>query len=235
MVGKKSLNRLYEVFTVEDLMTDLRQLKRADNYNDAKNLFNEYDVVPYPKKGKIKGYFNHNSEGINPIRSNVLVSHKTSIFDLFGLLSQNQFFFVLSGNEIVGYIHFSDLNKPFTKISLFAIFEAVERRFWEQFKNRVNEDGIRNVFGKKEFDRFFKKKAFNIKRNVDIGWTGVFTFPYILRLARYYGLTDLTDQDVKLLKETRNKLAHSDRNLVNSYKDAKRLNEAEKICRSLIE
>ena len=229
-----TLDRLLKVFSAEDLMTHVKQLKRADTIENASYLFNEYDVVPYPKDGKISGYFYHKNIGIKEIEPNILLSHGTSIFDVIKLFGQNQFYFILSTNEVIGYIHFSDLNKPFTKIPLFAMFEAVERRLWEKFKDRINEDHLRQVFEENEVKRFIKKKEFNIKRNVDIGWTGVFTFPYILRLSRLYGLTDLTDYDIKLLKETRNKLAHSDRNLVNSYNDVKRLIESQELCLSII-
>lgn len=233
-MATETLKRLSKIFTVGDLMTDVKQLKRADTIENARNLFNEYDVVPYPKTGEIKGYFYHKNKGIKDIVQNTLISDGTSIFDLINLLNLNQFYFILSTNNISGYIHFSDLNKPYTKIPLYVMFEAFERRLWEKLKDRIKEEHLNRIFQENEVNGFLRKKKFNVKRNIDIGWAGIFTFPYILRLARFYGLSDLIDQDIKLLKETRNKLAHSGRNLVNSYNDVKRLIEAQELCLSMI-
>ena len=175
----EALNRILKVFTVRDLMTGAKQLKRADSLQNAQYLFNEYDVVPYPKKGKIEGYFHKDTEEIIPIETKVLVSNGTNILELLKILNQSQFCFVLSANEINGYIHYSDLNKPFTKIPLFTIFEAAERSLWEKFQKRINEEDLSSVFNKHEVRKFLKRRELNIQRNVDIGWTGIFTFPYI--------------------------------------------------------
>ena len=229
----KALDRISKLITAEDLMTHAKQLKRADTLINAQYLFNEYDVVPYPKKGRIKGYFHRDNKDINQIETRILVSNGTNVFDLIRLLNKTPFCFVLSKNDIVGYIHFSDLNKSSTKISLFILFEATERKLWEKSKDRIQERDLKKVFKKNEVKVFLKKRNNIIKRNVDIGWTGIFTFPFILRLARFYGSIDLTDNEIKILIETRNKVAHSDRNLVNSYEDIKKIIRAEQICRSL--
>lgn len=229
------IKRLSEVFTVQDMMTSADELKRADALEDAQYLFNEYDVVPHPRKGEIKGFFRRGSSKINQIETSILVSHGTSILDLPKLLSQAQFYFVISANRIVGYIHYSDLNKPVTKIPFFAVFQTVERGLWEQIMYRISEEDLPRVFKEIEVNRFAKKKEDNRKRNVDIGWTGIFTFPYILKLARFYGLTHLRDDEIKLLKETRNKIVHSDQNLITQYGDVQALVDAQDLCRTLIE
>jgi hypothetical protein len=79
------------------------------------------------------------------------------------------------------------------------------------------------VFTPQEAARFVKRQRDATKHNVDIGWTVMFSFPYILKLARFYGLHDLTDSEIKEFKEIRNRLAHSDHNLVTRYDDVVRL------------
>jgi hypothetical protein len=230
----KTVDRLSDIFTVQDVMTKADQLKRADTLENAQYLFDEYDVVPYPREGEIRGFFRRGSSKINQIETSILVSHGTSVFDLPKLLRQNQFYFVISANRIVGYIHYSDLNKSIIKIPIFAVFQTAERGLWEQIMYRISEEDLLKVFEEHEVKRFVRKKEENEKRNVNIGWTGIFTFPYILKLARFYGLTHLADSEIKLLKETRNKIAHSDRNLVTEYDDVQRLVEACDLCQSLI-
>lgn len=230
----EALDRILRVITVMDLMTDAKYLKRADTFENAQNLFNEYDVVPYPKKGNIEGYFHKDNKELLQIAKKNLVSSDTNTLSLFKIIKEDKFCFVLSANEIEGYIHYSDLNKPFTKIPLFTIFEAVERSLWENIKNRINEEDLAKLFSESEVKNFLKSREFNTKRNVNVDWTGIFTFPFILKMARYYGLIDFSDQEIKLLKETRNKVAHSDRNLINSFKDVEKLINAQELCFEII-
>ena len=68
------IKRLSEVFTVQDVMTNADELKRADALEDAQYLFNEYDVVPHPRRGEIKGFFRRRSSEINQIDASILVS-----------------------------------------------------------------------------------------------------------------------------------------------------------------
>jgi hypothetical protein len=230
----KIIERIRKVITVEDLMTNAKLLKRVDNILDAKSLFSEYDVIPYPQKGKIKGFFHRDCESIKPIEIKNLISNGTDIFELLKLLDKYQFYFVLSANEIIGYVHYSDLNKHSTKIPLFVLFENTERILWQQFEHRIKEKDLFRIFKEKEVKKFLKKREKNISENVDIGWAGIFTFPSMLRLAGFYGLVNFDDKKIRILKETRNKIAHSDRNLVTSHGEVKHLLIAINTCSQII-
>ena len=99
----ETIKRLSDVFTVQDVMTSADELKRADTLKNAQYLFNEYDVVPHPRRGEIKGFFRRGSSEINQIDASILVSHGTSILDLPKLLSQAQFYFVISESFLSTY------------------------------------------------------------------------------------------------------------------------------------
>lgn len=114
------------------------------------------------------------------------------------------------------------------------MFQAAERRLWDRFKDKISEEVLRKIFEPGEVDAFMRKKRRAERDNVDLGWVGVFSFPYILRLARFYGLTDMSDEDIKLLKEVRNKVAHSDHHLIKDAKDVRTLAEARGLFLSLI-
>ena len=227
------IDRILKVITVQDLMTDVTQLKRADDLKNAQLLFADFDVIPYPEEGEIKGYFHRDNSNIQKIETDIIVSNGTNIFELLTFFDKDKFCFVLSANKIVGYVHYSDLNKHSTKIPLFVLFESTERILWQQFKHRIKEKDLFKIFKEKEVKKFLKKREKNISKNVDIGWVGVFTFPYILRLANHYGLIKVPDKEIKLLKEIRNKIAHSDRNLIDSYSDIKQLLKALDLCVSI--
>jgi hypothetical protein len=230
----KTLNQLSRAFTVQDIMTTTHQLKRADTFGHAKNLFFEYDIVPSPRTGTIRGFFKRDLEQLNSIEPSHILSDATPLFELPQLFCESYFYFVISGNRITGYVHYSDLNKTIAKIPFFALFQSVERRLWENTKHRISEDILCKLFTSGEVDGFLKKRNKALKGNVDIGWTGIFSFPYILKIARFYGLTQLPDEDIKLLKEIRNKVAHSDQNLVAGYKDILPLANAYELFTSLL-
>jgi hypothetical protein len=233
-VNREDLDRLYGAVSVRDIMTKTNQLKRADKLHNAKKLFPEYDVVPYPRRGKIEGFFSRNSDQITPLEVDHVVSADTSTLNAPDLLKQRGFYFVVAMNAVVGYVHYSDLNKVITKVPFFIVFQAAERRLWGKIESRISEEDLHKVFdgGAKGFIDKRRKLA---KGNVDIDWIGVFTFPSILRLARHYGVTDLTDDEIKLLKDTRNNIAHSDNLLVTQYEDVTTLATAHALVQQLID
>lgn len=231
----QTLHQLSRAFSVQDIMTATNQLKRADTFRNAKNLFFEYDVVPSPRTGTIRGFFKRDIEQLNSIEPSHILSDATPLFELPHLFCESYFYFVISGNRIAGYVHYSDLNKTIAKIPFFALFQSVERRLWENTKHRISEDVLRKLFNSGEVDGFLRRRDKAVKGNVDLGWTGIFSFPYILKIARYYGLTQLPDEDIKLLKEIRNKVAHSDQNLVAGYNDIHPLATAYELFTSLLD
>ena len=152
------IERFSELITAEGIMTEIGKLKRAGDLKNASHLFNQYDVVPYPKKGPITGYYHLKSRDLIEIEIKNLISRGTNIIELIKILKEKQFCFVLSGTEINGYIHFSDLNKSIMKIPLFVLFQTAERRLWNKFKNKISEDDLKKVFNPKEVAQFIKSK-----------------------------------------------------------------------------
>jgi len=172
---------------------------------------------------------------VNLIEPAYLVSDGTSLFEMPELLKQNSFYFVLSANTIIGYVHYSDLNKSIMKIPFFALFQLTESALWEKFKDRITEDNMRIVFGEDQAKRFTAARKEATKSNVDVGWTGVFTFPSILRLARHFGLVHFTDDEIGLLRDVRNNVSHSDKNLVAQHSDVEMLVRAYSMFQQVIE
>ena len=233
-MDSKALDQLSNAFSVRDVMTTANQLKRADDLKNAQHLFNEYDVVPFPRHGQIKGFFERDSDESCPLEIQHVISENTSLFALPNLLTKNYFYFVVSENQIAGYVHYSDLNKIIVKIPFFAMFQTVERKLWDRMRHRISENDLLKALEPHEIKRLLNKKKRAIKGNVDLGWTGILSFPYILKLAKIYGLIDLPEEEIKFLKETRNKVAHSDQNLVAQYSDVEVLAKAYNLFQSII-
>lgn len=233
-MSKEALIRFSNAVSVRDIMVETPQLRRADTLEAARNLFHEFDVVPYPRKGPIEGFFKRESDRVSPVEIDNVISADTSILSLPGLLLRSTFYFVVSMNSITGYVHYSDLNKAITKIPSFMLFQTAERTLWEGVESRIAEKDLEKVFGE-EGKAFIKKREKAAQGNVDLGWIGIFTFPRILRLARYYGYIDLTDDEIDLLRITRNSIAHSDHLLVTRYEDIASLADAYKLIRGIVD
>ncbi len=214
-------------------MVETAQLRRADTLDAARNLFHEFDVVPFPRKGPIEGFYKRDSDRASPVEVDNIVSADTSILSLPDLLLRSPFYFVVSINSITGYLHYSDLNKAITKIPSFMLFQTAERTLWERIENRISEGDLDTVFGK-EAQSFIRKREKAAQGNVDLGWVGIFTFPRILRLARHYGCVDLTDEEIAVLRITRNSIAHSDHLLVTRYEDVASLAHAYELVNGIV-
>jgi hypothetical protein len=222
-------------FKVSDIMTRTKDLRRADSLDDARKLFHEYDVVPFPRTGDIKGFFQQDNAITNDLKPNHLVSDATDLLELPHLLAAHRFFFVIAGNRVVGYVHYSDLNKHVVVIPLFGLFRTVERLLWDRIRTRIEEADLLKVFSEREIKGFLRKKRRLTKDNVDLGWSGVFSFPGILKLARRYGAIHHRDDEIEILRKFRNKIAHADGDLVENYHDVELLSQITKEIGLLLE
>ena len=227
----KALAKLDRIFSAQDIMTPVQMLERTDRLEDAIPLFKEYDVVPYPKTGRIEGFFRRKTDALIDLRLDYLISDATSLLDMLQLFDKTPFYFIIAGNKVTGYVHYSDLNKPAMKIPLFVLFQILEKNLWDRIKDEITEDIVRNVY-QDNAQRYVNKREKARKKNVDIGWTGIFTLPGILKLARHLQAVDLSDEQIELLRLTRNDVAHSDHNLINKEGDVSRVAAAVKLCQS---
>jgi hypothetical protein len=214
-------------------MTPAEMLVRASSRKDASLFFSKFDVVPYPKIGRIQGFFQRDLDELCELKPNLLVSDTTSLLNMPTLLNQAPFRFIISADQIAGYVHYSDLNKPAMKVPLFVLIQAMERQLWDRIEDKITEDVVRKVFPDVAH-KFIKKQAQAIRGNVDIGWMGVFTLPGILRLVNYFKVANLSAEQIESLRLIRNDVAHSDRNLIGKHRDISKLVEVLRLCQSVL-
>jgi hypothetical protein len=227
----KALPKFDHIFSARDIMTPVQMLKRTDRLEEAIPLFIEYDVVPYPKMGSIEGFFRRKNDELIDLRLDFIISDATSLLDMPRLFDKMPFYFIIAGNKVTGYVHYSDLNKPVMKIPLFVLFQILEKNLWDKIKDEITEDVVRKVY-RDNAERYLNKREKARRKNVDIGWTGVFSFPGILKLARHLQIVDLSDGQIELLRLTRNDVAHCDHNLINKKSDVSRVAASVKLCQS---
>lgn len=229
---KATTSAIDQIYSVRDVMTPTTMLVRADDRARAELLLGDYDVIPYPEKGRIRGYFCREDKNLTMIDASHLISDGTRLIDLPEMLSDAPFYFVISGNSISGYVHYSDLNKPAMRMPVFAHLQEMERRFWDKVQRQLTTDIVRSVFPDKLAAQFVRRKERARGGNVDVGWIGVFSLPNILALARHFEATTLSDEEIDLLRKVRNCLAHSDQNLIVRQDDVRNVAAVIRLCRS---
>jgi hypothetical protein len=206
-------------------MVPARHLFRADTKEQANLVHGDFDVVPYPGRGEITGYFIRDSREPLPIEAKVLLSHGTPIIDLPRIFLSRPFGFIITTNRISGYIHYSDLNKPLARVPFFATFQMAEGAIWDRIQDQISDDLLRKHLEKKRFDRLAGLKKKHKRGNADLGWQDVLSLPDIVRIGRRLHQARLTDEEVTLLEEYRNRTAHANKQLIESEGDIRSLCE----------
>ena len=121
---------LHRLFTVEHIMVPISKLERASTLEQAVPGFKDYDNIISPKTGAIKGYFSRIDRKHYLIEKKDLLGGGTSLLDLPALFGRRDFYYVLHGNEIAGYVHYSDLNNNYVRVPVFGLLQIVERKMW---------------------------------------------------------------------------------------------------------
>ena len=105
-----------------------------DSTNEVKNLMTQkdFDILGVTKDNNAIGYIrrkdlDHNSvEQYLQFNTTNIISDSTPIAELFDLLSEKGYIFVLVKNKVDGIVTKADINKPIVRIYLFGIISLFE-------------------------------------------------------------------------------------------------------------
>jgi len=221
----QTLERLARTFTVRDIMVTETQLVWADSPSQAIQLLSKhpsFDVIPIKQSGEFINYLQRNSGSHSTIQLEDMISDSTPILELPGIFLHKDFYFVLSGKRIEGYIHFSDLNSQLVKIPYFVLLEAVESRIVEKIDCRIEESDLDTVLPRRS--NSLKNKMKNLaEENADRGYINFMSFREMLKFALYYNVLKLPDEDISCVADIRNRVDHADRPLIKTKKDTIKL------------
>lgn len=226
----KNHHHIFKSINVSKIMVPSKYLQRANDSDKAMFYFKEfgYSIIPYPEKDKITGYFNNvRYNGVESIYK-FLISSDTPVISLPRLFLDNPFYFVINSNEIVGYIHLSDLNNTLVKLPFYTLFETIESKIFESVKN-VSEEVIKNAFPKEEFKKIINKKKRLSNKDLQNGWIGCFYFSDMLTLSIFLCNITISKEEKKILIDYRNRIAHADKLLVNDHSEIIQLINVRKI------
>jgi hypothetical protein len=202
-------------------MIPAKHLKRAGKKQTAASLHDKYDVVPFPYRGAIKGYFYKNDQGPHNIDRTELLGGATSILDVIGLFREREFFFVLYGNEISGYLHFSDLNHPHTRVPIFGMLQLLEQYIWETISRYLDDAIVQQVL-QENWHQIIRRRQANHRRNLDTGWASILYLPELMTLGMHLKKVNITPAEKEAIVDLRNKVMHPAKKLISSFPDLKK-------------
>ena len=233
-----TLAQLGAAFAVRDIMVRYEDLQLVDDESEAIRFFEEqedYDYTASPKTGRITTSYKRDEIKGQPLRQEDLLSDGTGLLDLLDLLTARDFFFVLSANRICGFVHFSDLNDELVKLPLFVLLAAAERRLWHRVREGLTEAELEDALVPERFERVLERLEEAKEHRVDRDLEGLLHFSDILKLANNRGLLpQISSDDRGRLIDTRNRVAHHDRLLVEKHKDVRKLAKIRDLCRELM-
>ncbi|MDP9474174.1 MAG: hypothetical protein M3R38_00460 [Actinomycetota bacterium] len=232
-----TLRQLGTSFTVRDIMVPLEDLVLIDSESEAQCFFDKYEDFDYTAsrtRGQITTYYKRGEPEGFDLGQEDLLSDGTSLLDLLDLMVGREFFFVLSANRVCGFVHFSDLNHELVKLPLFVLLAAVESHLWLHVKEGLTEDDVEYLMDPDRFHEVVRRRKEAREGNVDRGWEGLLYFREILELARNHGLIETPATDQELLNDTRNRVAHHNRLLVERHEDVRELARIRNLCQELM-
>jgi hypothetical protein len=233
---ERTLQRLGLSFTVRDIMVPKERLVSASDNAEAQRIsgkYPDYNIIPIQDKGVLVAFYERDAKSWRSITVQGLVGSDTSIMDLVEILSSREFCFALVGNQIGGYVHFSDLNNPLVKLAFYVIFEAFERHLLDAI-SPVREEEIQETLNPQQLKRI-KREAQKAQANcANLGLENFLYLPEILRIAVAKRKLSPDEERDKSIRVFRNRVSHAGWSLIQKHGDVKTLIEAKRICLAVL-
>ena len=189
----------------------------------------DYNIIPIQDEGVLVAFYERDTNSSRSITVQDLVGSDTSVMDLAEILSIREFCFALVGNEIGGYVHFSDLNNPLVKLTFYVIFEAFERHLLAAI-SPVTEQEIQRTLGLHRLDRIRREVQRAQADDANLSLEHFLYLPEILRIAVAKHKLSLDEERVQIITKFRNRDSHAGSSLIRKHEDVNTLIAAKNIC-----
>lgn len=234
-----TLQRLITSFVASDIMVVKDQIVSGENEEAALQLLDQnpqYDVIPLRREGRLVAFLERGSIKTKRIQIQDAVSAGTPILDLVGTFCDRKHLFVLGQCEIVGLIHFSDLNDPVVKLPYFLLLEGLERKIADSIRQSVNKHALPQIItDPKRLANIEGKMSDLQNKQADRDLVTLLHFREILESACRFGKLQLNTTQIEDLSCIRNRVAHAASDeLVESHEDLRRLSRVHRICMNLL-
>lgn len=230
------------MFRVTDIS---KQICAAKDIEEARDISTKKGFTHVPisdDDGNFMEYYDAKADKIISIKLGAqILSDGTGIMEIIPLMTENEFFFVLTGDKIKKNIHFSDLNGPYISIGLYAKLNHLEDTIRRAVRKKVGNGEKEQVkylkvnLSKNDFEKI--NRQYNGKKNADLQIDPINEL-YIdqeLTLARKLNLTKIDSKTIEEFKTMRNSLVHFS-DIIKRQEDVKKwvqfLDESDRIIKN---
>lgn len=232
---QETLRRLASRFVAWDIMKPAGELVSADSESGAQRCLKEnpsYDIIPISSEGKLSAFLERGQSRRRVIQIQHVISAGTPIPDVVDSLCDRRFVFVVGRHEVIGLVHFSDLNDPVVKLPFFVLLEGVERCLTDAIKGLVTDEVLPKLIRVQQRLDGIRGKMDKLRTGkADRDWVTLMYFREILEAAVYFQKLSLESKQIELLSAIRNRVSHAaTEGLVESYIDVQRLSQARHLC-----
>ena len=229
------INMLNNDFTVDKIMVPLEHLILADTKEkciEQARQHEDLDIIPFVQKGSITGYWDKHQNRIVPLSPRHITTSSTNIFDLIDVFTAQQFFFVMSGTEIVGYVHRVDLNNDLIKIPFYILLQSLESFLLQNMQLELKDISL--LKNKERVSSITSKHLEKQKRDINLESVQGLYLSEILEISIKKGMINLPLPMKHDLEDFRNRVSHADRSLLNNLDEIPRLKQMKDFCISVI-
>lgn len=234
---EKTLQRLGQTFTAQDIMVAVNSLTTANSEKGARKKLQakrNLDMIPIVQGGSLSSYLERGSYWSARIRREDVISENTEILAVVDLLQMRKFLFVGNTTEVKGLIHFSDLNNHLVRMPFSIIVFAFEEHLIREIRPLVDARNLPLILGPDRFSTVEKKMQDLRKNRADLDWVNVLSFEGIARCASHFRKMQISPEEIRAVSIVRNRLAHASEPLIRRHGDVKRLSDTRKICMSVL-
>jgi hypothetical protein len=225
------INMLNNDFTVDKIMVPMEYLVLADTKEkciERGRQHKDLDIIPFVQKGSITGYWDKNQNRIVPLSPKHITTSSTNIFDLIDVFTAQQFFFVMNGPEIVGYVHRVDLNNDLIKIPFYILLQSLESFLLQKMQLELKDISLlKNMERVRHIISIHHEKQ---ERDINLEAVQGLYLSEILELSIQKGIIHLPLPMKHDLEDFRNRVSHADRTLLTSIDEIPKLKHLKDFC-----
>jgi hypothetical protein len=233
----KTLERLASTFTVRDVMVPRYRMVCGQDADDCRRLLAEHDdfnLIPLVDDDRLVGYVERDLGSRQIGLHEDVISDSTSLLDLIDVFRSRTFSFVLAGDKIGGYVHFSDLNNRLVELSLYVLLQAVEHQLNGGIRP-VNEMDLRAALGEDRARRLEGDLRRLSKADANLDIFSVMQLKDFMGLARLKRIINATDQEIDEVYRVRNSVSHAEKPLVTKHADVGKVAWVKDFCIAMID
>lgn len=206
-------------------------VNRARGLADA----NRFEAIPIVREGKIVGFWSRSGTRVKPITPRHRVQYDGSVDWVLPRLTDHLVQFVYYGDEVVGLVDLSDLNKPLARlIVLRPLLECEQAISLMARAQRVTDDQIATILNPGVIAQAQRRKRKAAREDLEVPLLEFVEFRHVLEAGVALGLLAISETDIERLVRIRNRSAHGVLSLVEGQDDGYEVIWALKKCKEML-